>query len=148
MTPAPDSDEARHADPVLDQVAAAARELRDVEEHHRASATRLAEALLLAHQAGFSWSEVARAAELGSAETARARAYRAKETPDVPPSLRWRRERGSTPRPQSTADGLSVTEAAARLQVSRKTIYAWVRNGKLATTSDEAGRTRIRLDDD
>nr|WP_165357000.1 helix-turn-helix domain-containing protein [Nocardioides zhouii] len=41
-----------------------------------------------------------------------------------------------------------MTEAAARLQVSRKTIYAWVRNGKLLTTSDEAGRTRIRLDDE
>ena len=32
--------------------------------------------------------------------------------------------------------------------VSRKTIYAWMRSGKLKTTTDEAGRSRVVMDED
>jgi len=143
----PESEQPHLADPLLDAVAVAARELRDVEEQHRASANRLADALLSAHRGGFTWSEVASAADLGSAETARVRAYRAQDA-DVPPSLRWRRERGSAPRPSSSesAEGLSVSEAAKRLKVSRKTVYARIRAGKLKASKDDAGRTRVLLD--
>lgn len=148
MTSDPGSDDATHEDPLLAAVATAARELRKIEEHHRTSAARLADALLSAHQGGFTWSQVASAADLGSAETARIRAYRAKNA-DVPPSLRWRQERGSAPRPGQPPDtGLSVTEASSRLQVSRKTVYAWIRSGKIAATTDESGRTRVLLDDE
>ena len=132
----------------MDRVAEAARALRDVEDLHRSSAATLAEALLEAHQGGFSWSEVARAAELGSAETARIRAYRAKDANDLPPAMRWRRERGSAPRPESSKPGLSVTEAANRLGVSRKTVFAWIRVGKVDSVTDDAGRTRVLLKKD
>lgn len=131
----------------MEHVAAAARELRDLEQQQRAGAARLAQALLSAHQAGFSWAEVARAADLASGETARTRAYGARDPKEVPPSLRWRREHGSTPPPISPATGVSVTEAASQLGVSRKTVYAWIRNGKLASTTDEAGRTRVILEE-
>ena len=97
--------------------------------------------------AGFTWSEVAQAADLGSAETARIRAQRAKEAPDLSPALRWRREHGAAPRPTTSAPGISVTEAAKKLGVSRKTVYARIRSGRLQTATDEAGRTRVVLDD-
>lgn len=132
---------------LIKRVAEAARELRHAEDQHRATASALAEALLAAHSAGFTWSEVARAADLGSAETARIRAQRAKEAPDLSPALRWRREHGAAPRPTTSAPGISVTEAAKKLGVSRKTVYARIRSGRLQTATDEAGRTRVVLDD-
>lgn len=132
---------------LIGRVANAARELRDAEDRHRVSASALADALLAAHDGGFSWSEVARAADLGSAETARIRALRAKETHDLPAALRWRRERGSAPRPASILPGVSVTEAARRLSVSRNTVYSWIQSGKLTSTTDDSGRTRVLLDE-
>lgn len=145
----PPSDETgQPTDGSLGDVAAAARELREAEEHHRLAASRLADALLSAHERGSTWAVIARAAELGSAETARIRAYRARDRDDVPPALRWQYERGSAPRPSPPTVGLSVTAAADQLEVSRKTVYAWIRSGKLAATTDETGRTRVLLDED
>ncbi len=115
---------------------------------HRRSATLLAEALLAAHEGGFTWAEIARAADLGSAETARIRAYRARDDEEVPPSLRWRRQRGSAPRSTPEVPGVSITEAAKRLGISRQTVYVWLRSGKLNATTDEAGRTRVLLADE
>jgi excisionase family DNA binding protein len=148
VTSGSDSSDSARADRLIDRVADAAQALRHAEDQHRTTAAQLAEALLAAHQGGFTWSEVARAADLGSAETARIRAYRAKETEDLPPALRWRRERGSASRPTSSPPGVSVTDAAKKLGVSRKTVYARVRSGKLAATTDEAGRTRVLVEDD
>lgn len=148
MTTEPGAQDQGRAERLIRRVAEAAKDLQSAEDRHRASASALAEALLAAHGAGFTWSEVARAADLGSAETARIRAQRAKEAPDLSPALRWQRERGSTPRPASTAPGVSVTDAAKHLGVSRKTIYAWMRSGKLKTTTDEAGRSRVVMDED
>jgi excisionase family DNA binding protein len=146
-TDAPPDDSGR-SDRLIEDVSDAARSLRYAEDQHRSSARRLSDTLLAAHEGGFTWSEIARAADLGSAETARGRAYRARETDDIPPSLRWRRERGRTPRPDSERPGVSVTEAAKRLGVSRDTVYARMRNGKLKTTTDDAGRTRVLLEED
>lgn len=143
-----DANEQEPATRLIDRVAEAARKLKDAEAQHRTTASEFAEALLAAHEGGFTWTEVARAADLGSAETARVRAQRARDTKDLTPAIRWRMERGSTPRPGTTAPGLSVTEAARSLDVSRKTVYAWMRSGKLRSTSDESGRTRVLLDDD
>lgn len=148
MTTEPSADNQARAERLIARVADAAGALRDAEDAHRASASALAEALLAAHKGGFTWSEVARAADLCSAETARIRAHRAKETKDLSPALRWRRERGSAPPPTSSAPGVSVTDAAGILRVSRKTIYAWIRSGKLNSTTDEAGRSRVLLDED
>lgn len=142
-----DANEQEPATRLIDRVAEAARKLRDAEEQHRTTASEFAEALLAAHEGGFTWTEVARAADLGSAETARIRAQRAKDTENLTPAIRWRMERGSTPRPASTAPGVSVTEAARRLNVSRKTVYAWIKSGKLNSTTDEAGRTRVLLEE-
>jgi excisionase family DNA binding protein len=150
VTPGPEADESTPSGDLLNDVSTAAQQLREMEEHHRAAALRLADALLTAHRGGHSWTEVARAADLGSGETARTRAYRARDNVDVPPSVRWRQERASAeqPRAKSRAPGLSVTEAAKRLDVSRKTVYARIRSGKLSATTDDAGRTRVLLDED
>lgn len=136
------------SDRLIKAVSDAAQSLRAAEDQHRLSAKQLSDTLLAAHEGGFTWSEIARAADLGSAETARGRAYRARDTDDIPPSLRWRRERGRTPRPDPASPGVSVTEAARRIGISRDTVYAWMRNGKLPTTTDEAGRTRVLLEED
>lgn len=146
MTSEPGAEDQRRAERLIRRVAEAAKDLQNAEDRHRISASALAEALLAAHGAGFTWSEVARAADLGSAETARIRAQRAKETPDLSPALRWSREHGSAPRPTPSIPGVSVTDAARSLGVSRKTIYAWIRSGRLQTATDEAGRTRVLLD--
>ena len=148
MTTEPNSDDQARDAHLIGLVADAARELREAEDRHRASAARLADALLLAHQGGFTWSEVARAADLGSAETARIRAYRAKDAADLPPALRWREQRGSAARPAPPEQGISVTDAARHLGVSRKTVYVWIRSGKLNSTTDEAGRPRVLLEED
>ena len=133
---------------LIGRVSHAARHLQAIEEQHRDAASRLAEALLAAHECGYTWSKIAQAAELGSAETARIRAYRAKDDAAVPPALRWRRQRGSAPRPESPSPGLSVTEAAKHLGISRQTVYVHIRNGKLNSILDEAGRPRVLLEDD
>lgn len=147
MTTEPAGEDQALQERLIRRVAEAARELRQAEDRHRFSASALAEALLAAHGAGLTWSEVARAADLGSAETARIRAQRAKDAADVSPALRWRREHGSARRPTTSAPGVSVTDAARSLGVSRKTVYVWIENGRLQTATDEAGRTRVMLDD-
>ena len=146
MTTEPADEDQVLQERLIRRVAEAARELRQAEDRHRASASALAEALLAAHGAGFTWSEVARAADLSSAETARIRAQRAKEAPDLSPALRWRRDHGSAPRPTTSSPGVSVTDAAKKLGVSRKTVYVWIESGRLQTATDEAGRTRVLLE--
>lgn len=132
--------------PLIADVSHAAQQLQTAEDQHRAAAALLADKLQAAHDGGHTWSEIAQAAGLGSAQTARIRAYRARDAEDLAPSLRWRRERGSAPRPSSNSPGLSVTEAARHLKISRQTVYEWIRSGKLHTATDEAGRTRVLLD--
>lgn len=39
-----------------------------------------------------------------------------------------------------------MTEAARRLDVTRKTVYSWLDKGKLTAATDEAGRTRVVTD--
>lgn len=146
MTTHASPDDSGRSGQLIGNVSDAARRLREAEDRHRSSATLLAEALLAAHDGGFTWAEIARAADLGSAETARIRAYRARDDEEVPPSLRWRRQRGSAPRATPDVPGVSITEAAKRLGVSRQTVYVWLRSGKLNATTDEAGRTRVLLD--
>lgn len=148
MTTDAEGNEREPATLLIERVAETARKLRTAEEHHRTTASEFAEALLAAHEGGFTWTEVARAADLGSAETARIRAQRAKEADELTPAVRWRLERGSTPRNAASAPGVSVTEAARLLSVSRKTVYAWIRAGKLNATTDEDGRTRVLLEED
>lgn len=131
----------------LSRVTKKASRLSEVEELHRTSAADLSQAMYDARQDGHTWTEIAMAAGLDSPKTARSRAERSMDAADLSPSVRWRRERGRAPRPKVTPPGLSVTEAAERLGVTRRTVYNRIANGKLTTTTDQSGRTRVILDD-
>jgi excisionase family DNA binding protein len=139
--------EAPRSRDALSRVSKKAFQLSEVEELHRKSAADLSQAMYDARQEGHTWTEIAMAAGLDSPKTARSRAERSMDVADLSPSVRWRRERGRAPRPKETPPGLSVTEAAAHLGVTRRTIYNRIANGKLITTTDESGRTRVILDD-
>ena len=130
----------------LTAVTEKADQLRRDEDRHRASATDLASAMQQAHASGYTWTQIAVAAGLASPKTARTRAERAKDPTDLSPSVRWRQQRGHAPRPVVEAPGVSVTEAARRLDVTRKTVYSWLDKGKLTAATDEAGRTRVVTD--
>lgn len=130
----------------LSRVSKQATRLNEVEDLHREAATDLSQAMYDARQDGHSWTEIAFAAGLDSPKTARSRAERAMDADDLSPSVRWRRERGRAPRPKETPPGLSVTEAAERLGVSRRTVYNRIARGDLKTATDEAGRTRVVLE--
>lgn len=138
----PDDD----SDP-LGEVSARASRLREAEDLHRESASALAQAMFDAHQRGHTWSQIAVAAGLASPKTARTRAERAMDPADLSPSVRWRQTRGQAPRPKTDPPGVSISEAARRLEITRKTVYAWIEKGKLRTATDEAGRPRVLLDD-
>ena len=131
----------------LSNVSAKATRLNEVEDLHRQSAAELSQAMYDARQDGYSWTEIALAAGLDSPKTARSRAERAMDPADLSPSVRWRRERGRAPRPKEDPPGLSITEAAERLRVTRRTVYNRITKGELQTTTDEAGRTRVLLDE-
>lgn len=131
----------------LSRVSARASRLKEVEDLHRESAAELSRAMYDARHDGYSWTEIAIAAGLDSPKTARSRAERAMDTASLSPSVRWRRERGRAPRPREEPPGVSVTEAAERLGVARRTVYNRISRGELETTTDEAGRTRVLLED-
>lgn len=131
----------------LGEVTAAAARLTRLEESRRAAAEDLAKVMYDAHKLGHTWSEIAARAGLASPHTARARARDALDPSELSPSVRWRQERGRAPRPKTDPLGMSVSEAARQLGVTRKTVYAWIDKGRLQTVTDEAGRPRVLLDD-
>lgn len=135
------------SDKWFDRIVELAQRLDRAETEHREAAAALAEALHLGHSAGLTWTAIAEAAGLSNAETARSRSYRGRRSESLSPSVRWKHERGSTQRHSEDAPGVSVTEAATQLGVTRKTVYAWIDKGKLAATTDEGGRTRVLLED-
>lgn len=143
MPPKPSPDDVQR----LSEVSSLAQRLRELEELRQEGSSALAHAMYAAHQHGHTWSEIARAAELASPTTARTRAERAMPPEELSPSVRWRMERGNAPREKTTPPGISVSDAAKRLGVTRHTVYAWIDKGKLTATADEAGRTRVLLDD-
>lgn len=134
-------------DDVLASVASAAKRLNAAEEVHREAASELARVMHTAHERGCTWTQIAQQAGLGSPNTARTRAERAMDPADLSPSVRWRQERSHAPRPKPEAPGVSVTEAAKRLGITRHTVYAWINQGKLRSAADEAGRPRVLLDE-
>jgi excisionase family DNA binding protein len=140
--PADDRDDSS----ALAHVTESAAQLRRDEEQHRESASGLALAMQQAHERGYTWSQIALAAGLASPKTARTRAERAMDPSELSPSVRWRQQRGHAPRPKAESPGISVTEAARRLEVTRKTVYTWLDKGRLTGATDEAGRTRVLTD--
>ena len=132
----------------LRAVTTAAERLGAAEAERQAASDELARAMYAAHVHGHTWSTIAEGAGLASPHTARTRARSALDASDLSPSARWRREHGHAPRPDSRAPGMSVSEAARHYDVTRATIYAWVKSGKLRSTTDEAGRTRVMPDEE
>lgn len=124
---------------------AAARLARAAEAQREASAD-LARAMYDAHKSGHTWSEIASGAGLASPHTARTRTRQVLDPSELTPSELWRQERGLAPRPKTDPPGISVTEAARRLGVSRNTVYAWIKNGKLQSVRDESKRPRVIMD--
>jgi excisionase family DNA binding protein len=126
------------------ELARRARDVRAAEDGLRDAHLALAEELNRAHAAGLTWAEVADAAGLGSAQNARFRAQRGRPPEEQQPSFRWRAERGREPRPpRPESPGMSVKEAAERYDVTRQTIYGWIRAGRLKSVTDADGRIRI-----
>lgn len=131
----------------MGKVTEAAAHLARAEESQREASAALARAMYDAHKSGHTWSEIASGAGLASPHTARTRTRQVLDPSELTPSERWRQERGLAPRPKTAPPGVSISEAARRLGVTRNTVYARIRNGKLRTATDEAGRPRVLLDD-
>lgn len=130
------------------EVAAKAAALRVAEQGHRAAAQQFAEALLAARESGSTWTRLTEVAGLNSPATTRMRAQRAKDVEDLSPSLRWRVEFGSPRRQHMEKPGISISEAARRMGISRNTVYARIKRGQLESVTDGAGHPRVLLDED
>lgn len=126
-------------------VTTAAARLAQAEESQRAAAEGLAQAMYDAHRRGYTWGEIAARAGLASPHTARTRARYALDPSDLSPSARWRQQRGHAPRAKPEPPGMSISEAARELGVTRKTVYARIERGELESARDEAGRPRVLL---
>lgn len=107
----------------------------------------LANALLSANAGGVTWARLTELTGFNSPATTRMRAQRAKNVSELNPSLRWRVEQGGAPRPAKPKPGLSISEAAHRLGISRTTVYARIQRGELRSVSDDAGHPRVLLDE-
>ena len=126
-----------------DVIRTIAEERREAVEALRLVEERFARALLAAHDEGLSWSAVAEAAGLATAENARERAQRVMSEEELSPS---RRRAGGQPNGDARP-GLGVYEAAKVLGVSPSTVYSRIDRGELDTVTDPLGRTRVILDD-
>lgn len=123
-------------------------ELREAEDRHQRAARVLADALLSANEGGVTWARLTELTGFNSPATTRMRAQRAKNVSELNPSLRWRVEHGGAPRPSKPKPGLSISEAAQRLGVSRTTVYARIQRGELQSVTDDAGHPRVVLEED
>jgi excisionase family DNA binding protein len=118
------------------EIEAAVRRLVQARERAAQDEQVLAETMLRCFQAGLAWQQIADSAApagISSAEAARLKAKGASEV--AAPVL------NSEPR------GISVAEAAKRLGVQRATVYRRIDKGELRAVVDEAGRTRVILEE-
>lgn len=136
-----------HRDVSMQKVTEAAARLARADEAQREASAELARAMYDAHKSGHTWSEIASGAGLASPHTARTRTRQVLDPSELTPSELWRQERGLAPRPKADPPGISVSEAARRLGVTRNTVYAWIKSGKLQSARDETDRPRVLLDD-
>lgn len=120
----------------MGEIEAAVRRLVQARERAAHEEQVLAETMLRCFQAGLAWQQIADSAApagISSAEAARLKAKGASEV--VAPAL------NSEPR------SISVAEAAKRLGVQRATVYRRIDKGELKAVVDEAGRTRVVLEE-
>lgn len=135
----------------LDEVKAAAEASRAADEQANQAAIALSKALHDGHESGLTWAALAEAAGLKSTENARFRAYRGRGADGLPPSIVHRFGPGGYKRRSEDQiekpPGLNVSEAAKVLGISRQALYKRIEAGKVNTTTDSVGRTRVLLDD-
>ena len=131
MSPRRADDQAR----VAQQLARSREELLALRRDESAAETTLASIrqelaikMRLAVSLGTTWQELAGLLGMASPEAARS----------------WAKNHAP---PAAAPVGVTVAEAARRLDVSRQTIYTWVDAGRLQAVSDEQGRTRVILDE-
>lgn len=109
---------------------------------HRKRETAQEAKIRAARADGHQWAQIARDLKIteGQARWALQRA----QTPQAL-SRGEGQEPRTGPRP-GRGPGVGVSTAARILRVSRRTIYAWIRTGRLQATQNELGQTRLLLD--
>ena len=114
--------------------ASAARRRADLAAHSKAEAEK--SAVRAARDAGHSWAEIG--GRIGASEGQvkwLAQGHLGSDSPE-----------GDEPRPRpGRGPGVGVSEAARTLEVTRRTIYQWVADGRLLSTVNELGQTRVLL---
>lgn len=99
---------------------------RDIERRRSAVRERMSAVLAIGRSHGVPWADLAQAAGLSSAAVAQQRSAQPPEA-EVPEG----------------SEALPVTAAAERLGIARKTVYAWIADGRLATVASPSGRTLV-----
>lgn len=89
------------------------------------------------------WAQIAK--DLGITEGQAHWALQRSQTPEALARTEGEEPR-TGPRP-GRGPGVGVSTAARILCVSRRTVYAWARLGKVQATKNELGQTRILLDE-
>jgi excisionase family DNA binding protein len=90
-----------------------------------------------------SWSEIAD--KLGMSEGQAKWLTQRESTPEATARSIGEAPR-TAPRP-GRGPGVGVSEAARTLGVTRRTVYLWAEDGRLRSTKNELGKTRILLED-
>ena len=119
-------------DAVLARLASLVEERDRLQSRQHEITTAIHAALRAAHDAGFSWTEIARTTGYSSASVARNQA-----DPRGP--------RPPAPRPPDPPGTYSVREAAQILDVSEPTVYTWIRSGRLQATRGRSRGQRVYL---
>ena len=128
----------------MSRIESAAQRYERSLERLRADELAYDQALLDAYREGVTWSEIAQAAGLKSANQARLRAMRARDVDERPPSRRPGRDVNAGQRP---LPGMSADEAAKELGISPPTVYRSIDRGELTAIPDAQGRTRVLRDE-
>lgn len=123
----PDTGSASEAGRLPARISIAAEDLRRIEVEKQGALQRLGAVVWEARREQMAWHDIAEITGL----TERYLRHVADQV---------------APQPSDGATGLSVTEAARRLSVTRPTIYSRIERGELRTTRDEKGRLRVLLE--
>ena len=123
----------RRLDEAIRQKTALERRKRDAAQESR---------ILAARARGMQWSQIAASFRISEGQARWV--LQRKMTPQAVARLEGQEPRTGL-RP-GQGPGVGVSEAARLLRVSRRTVYAWARAGKLRVTNNELGQTRILLE--
>ena len=113
---------------VLDLLGRVSADLRRIDAERAGVRDRLGQLITLAHDhVGYSWVDIARAAEFANGAIAQQWATPLVEPMDI------------------ALPGVTAAEAAAQLGIALDTVYAWIKSGRLESTKDPSGRVRVIL---